>query len=438
MPERRNRADGRDTADAGGSREAHEPDSRLVRRLRWKLIAWSAGSTLAVLLILGAGLYFAVASSLASATEARLRDRASLIVASTVSSSPGGGSQTVIVATADASAQGLAFGGPYSGTLAIVLPIAAGSSPGGPTSSPPPAVGALPSGGVVPVVGGPLNAEGFAAAARGETVVREADLNGTPVTVLSAPTGNGASRAVVQVVEDRSDEVRTLSTLLLVLVLAGAAALLGSVGLGYVYAGRAMAPIRASMRRQREFAADTSHELRTPLAIIRGSVEHLRRHDDSPVRDVGAALDDIETEVVHVSALVDDLLLLARTDAGAMELDREPLDLADMAADALAGLERLAASRDMSAAYRDGCWIYSPFSTRTTCKYGKGTIRIALVGNSHAGHWLPMLQVLAKRNGWQITTFQAYREYRTRKQVQEAAKKKRQRELRAKRRKEKA
>lgn len=69
----------------------------------------------------------------------------------------------------------------------------------------------------------------------------------------------------------------------------------------------------------------------------------------------------------------------------------------------------LAASRDMSSAYRDGCWIYSPFSTRTTCKYGKGTIRIALVGNSHAGHWLPMLQVLAKRNGWQITTFLASR-----------------------------
>ncbi|MEO8272539.1 MAG: acyltransferase family protein [Chloroflexota bacterium] len=69
----------------------------------------------------------------------------------------------------------------------------------------------------------------------------------------------------------------------------------------------------------------------------------------------------------------------------------------------------LAAARDMSAAYRDGCWIYSPFATRITCKYGKGPLRIALVGNSHAGHWLPMLQVLAKRNGWQVTTFLASR-----------------------------
>jgi peptidoglycan/LPS O-acetylase OafA/YrhL len=70
----------------------------------------------------------------------------------------------------------------------------------------------------------------------------------------------------------------------------------------------------------------------------------------------------------------------------------------------------LAASRDLSAAYRDGCWNYSPFSTHITCKYGKGNpIKVALVGNSHAGHWLPMLQVLAKKHGWEITTFLASR-----------------------------
>jgi peptidoglycan/LPS O-acetylase OafA/YrhL len=67
------------------------------------------------------------------------------------------------------------------------------------------------------------------------------------------------------------------------------------------------------------------------------------------------------------------------------------------------------AGGDTSDAYRDGCWIYPPFSARTTCRYGDGKVRIALVGNSHAGHWLPALQVLAKRNGWTITTFLASR-----------------------------
>jgi peptidoglycan/LPS O-acetylase OafA/YrhL len=69
----------------------------------------------------------------------------------------------------------------------------------------------------------------------------------------------------------------------------------------------------------------------------------------------------------------------------------------------------LAATGDMSDAYRDGCWIYTPFTLRTTCHYGNGKVRIALVGNSHAGQWLPALQVLAERHGWTITTFLASR-----------------------------
>ncbi|HEX9093622.1 MAG TPA: acyltransferase family protein [Coriobacteriia bacterium] len=65
------------------------------------------------------------------------------------------------------------------------------------------------------------------------------------------------------------------------------------------------------------------------------------------------------------------------------------------------------AATDNSDAYRDGCWNYAPFATRTTCQYGHGDVRIALVGNSHAGQWLPALQVLAKEHGWTITTFLA-------------------------------
>jgi hypothetical protein len=67
----------------------------------------------------------------------------------------------------------------------------------------------------------------------------------------------------------------------------------------------------------------------------------------------------------------------------------------------------LVAATDRSDAYRDGCWNYAPFAARITCQYGHGSVRIALVGNSHAGQWLPALQVLAKKHGWTITTFLA-------------------------------
>jgi peptidoglycan/LPS O-acetylase OafA/YrhL len=63
------------------------------------------------------------------------------------------------------------------------------------------------------------------------------------------------------------------------------------------------------------------------------------------------------------------------------------------------------AKDDRSDAYADECWTNPPFTGRKTCTYGAGPVRIALVGNSHAGHWLPALQVLAERHGWTITTF---------------------------------
>jgi len=67
----------------------------------------------------------------------------------------------------------------------------------------------------------------------------------------------------------------------------------------------------------------------------------------------------------------------------------------------------VAASADKSDAYRDNCWNYAPFAGRKTCTYGSGPIKVALVGNSHAGQWLPALEVLAKRHGWTITTYLA-------------------------------
>jgi hypothetical protein len=53
-----------------------EADGPLVRRVRLQLIAWSAGSTLAVLVVLGVVLYAAAAATLASASASLLRERA--------------------------------------------------------------------------------------------------------------------------------------------------------------------------------------------------------------------------------------------------------------------------------------------------------------------------------------------------------------------------
>ena len=134
----------------------------------------------------------------------------------------------------------------------------------------------------------------------------------------------------LQALQDRSTEVATLQSLLVTLLVGGIVVVLVAFAVGAVYASRALVPIRQSLetqrvalRRQREFAADASHELRTPLTVIRSSVEHLQRHQDRPVAASVDALEDIDAEVTHLTALVDDLLLLARSDSGAVALETQ-------------------------------------------------------------------------------------------------------------------
>ncbi|MFG2102785.1 sensor histidine kinase [Micromonospora echinaurantiaca] len=102
--------------------------------------------------------------------------------------------------------------------------------------------------------------------------------------------------------------------------------------LGHV--GAALAARQASETRVRQFVADASHELRTPLAAIRGYAEVARRGRDQVPPDVAHALRRVESESARMTSLVDDLLLLARLDAG-RPLAAEPVDLTALVVDAV-------------------------------------------------------------------------------------------------------
>ena len=88
-----------------------------------------------------------------------------------------------------------------------------------------------------------------------------------------------------------------------------------------------------SEQRVRQFVADASHELRTPLTTIAGYTELARsRPDDTAAATT--ALDKVAEESTRMTALVEDLLLLARLDAG-RPLEREPVDLTRLALEAI-------------------------------------------------------------------------------------------------------
>ncbi len=301
-----------------------DEDARILRGTRLRLMAWSGGITLIILVILG----FAVYDIVSTAVEAGGRDQ--LVRAATRGDEPSAES-------------GIPIQGEEAGLLAIRV------SPSGaavvPTSI------SLPNG--LPDAGSLK-----AVTAVGNIDVRDIVVGGTPYRVLSGYAVDPRLAGwKVQWVQNRSTEVRFLDTLSLILLGGGAAALLAALLAGYLYAGRALVPIRLSitrrqeaLQRQREFTANASHELRTPLTVIRTSVEDLRRNRRQRVEDVGEALDDIDSEVRHVTALVEDMLLLARTDSGVVQIERVPTDLADIAAEATGLLTGLAEDRGVTIA----------------------------------------------------------------------------------------
>lgn len=88
--------------------------------------------------------------------------------------------------------------------------------------------------------------------------------------------------------------------------------------------------IRAAFEVQRRFTADASHELRSPLTAMRGELELALRRDRAPAEYRRVIQSTLE-EVVRLSMLSEDLLVLARSDSGAMRPNFALTSVADVA-----------------------------------------------------------------------------------------------------------
>ncbi len=97
---------------------------------------------------------------------------------------------------------------------------------------------------------------------------------------------------------------------------------------------------------QRDFVADVSHELRTPLTTIRGNLALLRRDPPLPAVEQAEILTDAEAESERMIRLVNNLLLLARADAGP-SLKRERVSVQEVIAEACRQARLLDATREI-------------------------------------------------------------------------------------------
>lgn len=85
-----------------------------------------------------------------------------------------------------------------------------------------------------------------------------------------------------------------------------------------------------AFRKQKQFVADASHELRTPIAIVRGEADVTLQRASREEPEYREALAVIRDESVRLTRIVDDLFLLARTDAGGPLDRREMVDVVEL------------------------------------------------------------------------------------------------------------
>ena len=111
------------------------------------------------------------------------------------------------------------------------------------------------------------------------------------------------------------------------LVFLGVFALVFATVIGYILAGRAIAPLKQAYDKQRQFAADASHELRTPLAVVMASADLLLSDPSIQEPFLKEVIGDVKSEVKKMSKLVSDLLMVARSDNNALKVKFQKLDL---------------------------------------------------------------------------------------------------------------
>src|SRR5215218_7815449 len=147
------------------------------------------------------------------------------------------------------------------------------------------------------------------------------------VRVASSPiVQDGKLVGVLQIARSPAVVWEIVGSLVFVLVPVGLGALaLAAVG-GLFMSRRAMRPVQDAFDRQRTFIADASHELKTPLTLIRADAEVLSRGMTDP--NDRELVEDLLGETDRMNAVLSDLLVLARLDAGKLAVSREPFDLA--------------------------------------------------------------------------------------------------------------
>ena len=140
---------------------------------------------------------------------------------------------------------------------------------------------------------------------------------------------------------DNSLEQATLRSLVRTSLVVGLAALAVLLLCCYFLSGLITAPVDRAWKEQQRFLSDASHELKTPLTVVLSSAELLSEHAD-PGSESAAYVDNIRAEGQRMRSLVEDMLTLSRAENSPHKTEFLPVDLSDLAMEAILRFEPVA------------------------------------------------------------------------------------------------
>ncbi|MFN4294637.1 MAG: sensor histidine kinase [Thermoflexales bacterium] len=170
---------------------------------------------------------------------------------------------------------------------------------------------------------------------------------GEPVRLLTYPSRSEGLTLYFQAGRPLIEQALILRRWLIGLLIVGSGMVALAAWVSWVIAGRAIRPVQATWARQREFIANASHELRAPLTLIQLSAEVALRQD-TPEDERRELLAGVTQETRHMNALISDLLLLSRADAGRLPLEIKPLALGALFDDLREAWARACAERGIT------------------------------------------------------------------------------------------
>lgn len=243
----------------------------------------------------------------------------------------------------------------------------------------------------------PLGETTLAAARRGDTRVEIETVNNERLLIHNQPfASEDGAQLILQIATSLADQDQNLATLGRILLIGSSGAVIAAFGIGWLLAGFTLRPINRlrltaqtigaerdfnrrvdhsgpndeigqlvttfnnmlaelqaafvqveeTLQAQRRFVADASHELRTPLTTLRGNIGLLQRQPPISGEDQADVLTDMVEETERLMRLVNELLVLARADAG-RPLEQEPVRLKPVVEDVIQQVKLLAPQRSI-------------------------------------------------------------------------------------------